>query len=383
MFWCLNNFFPPSRATYCYYSYSCIERINPVLYFIVDNDLITALIIKPSINFRVIIGFVISGFFLWLTFNNSGLTLDAFKVSSFQCSSFVEAIFILVVSLWIYSVRAKLIWTNQKCRRSYNTISSLMLGNFYNSILPGNLGEGIRAWHFSKKNNVSIHSSIAAIITEKWLDAQVFSVLVLLLFIIKPFKGNYISYALVCTALTVALLSITHLLMRRYANVEKKIWSFVLYLGKAGKFLFRLYAQTNVHLENMKRNNTRRSYVALFSLIFALNVLQFFLLQKAAGVTGPILGIYSSFFVSLTMMIIAFIPSAPGSIGVLHYGIYSALLFVASQYGFEPKTTDQQSFALFAVFVHLSFFFPEVFFGILFLFKEKNILFGGNFQKNN
>lgn len=325
---------------------------------------------------RDLLGYCISALLLWYTFHKSGLHLSDIRLKGDQWYFFAAAIAVFIFSLWLYSLRAKLIWVDEtKKGITLHTYSSLILGNFYNCILPGNLGEGVRALHFSRKNGVTFSRSLAAIITEKWLDAQVFGVLVVLLFITKPFMSHFISYCLAYMALIILVLSIIHLFMRRYRKVEKRLWRFVLYLKVVGKFFFKLYYHTNQHLSNMKRNGAISSYILFFGLIFMLNVLQFFFLQKAAGISTPVAGFYSSFLISLSMMIIAFIPSAPSNIGVLHYGVYSALILAARQYGIEPNAPELQSYALFAIYVHLSFLLPEVTLGTIYLFKERKALF--------
>jgi uncharacterized protein (TIRG00374 family) len=325
---------------------------------------------------RDILGYSISAVFLWYTFYKSGLHLSDIRLNGAEWWYFLAAILVFVFSLWLYSLRAKLIWINEKKRAAdITTYSSLILGNFYNCLLPGNLGEGVRAAHFSRKNNITFSCSLSGTITEKWLDAQVFGILVVLSFIIKPFVNHFVAYSLIYTALAILILSMLHSLMRRNRQVERRLWLFALLFRRVGKFFFKLYYHTNEHLNNMRRQKTIIPYIIYFGLIFILNVVQFFLLQKAAGVSMPVAGIYSSFLVSMSMMIIAFIPSAPSNIGVLHYGIYSAMILAARQYGVNTSPADLQSYALFAIYVHLSFLIPELNIGTFYMIKERKVLF--------
>ena len=341
-----------------------------------NNEFNTATIPKQNAYWRSVPGFVISAVLLWLTFYQSGLQLKDIQLDGEQVYYFTAAVAVLVFSFWFYSIRAKLIWENgTQQNASIHTYDSFILGNFYNSILPGNLGEGVRAWHFSCKNNLSFTRSLAGIITEKWLDAQMFVPMVMVFFMLKPFAAHFIFYALANTALAVLILSIVYFIMRRIPRLEKYLWRKVFYLGKAGKALYEIYAHTNHHLLNMKHTNRLLKYILLFLLVVTLNGFQFFLLQKAAGIPAPVAGMYSSFLVSLCMMIIAFVPSAPGNIGVLHYGVYSAMLLAARQYGIATDSISLQTYALFGVYVHLSYFIPEVLMGIVFVVKEKKFLF--------
>ncbi len=334
----------------------------------------------PKIRYRIgvrdLAGYGISGVLLWYTFHQSGLRLSDIRMSGVQWLYFAAAVGVFVFSLWLYGVRARVVWAGDVAGgRNISTYSSLILGNFYNCLLPGNLGEAVRALHFSRKNGITFSRSLAATVTEKWLDAQVFAVLVLVLFLIKPFVQDIICYALAYTALAVAVLTVVHQLMLRYERVERGLWSIVLRLGRAGRFLYRLYYHTNEHLRTMQRYKAIKTYILFFFLIFGLNVLQFLLLEYAAGVSHPVAGMYSSYLIALSMMIIAFIPSAPSNIGVLHYGVYSAMILAGRQYGIVEAPQGLEAYALFSVYAHLSFLIPEVAIGTWYMIRERKFLF--------
>ncbi len=333
-------------------------------------------VVTKHVNFKTVLGFSISAILLWLTFYNSGLHLKDVRLNGEQVYYFAAAIVVFIFSVWFYSVRAKLFWINsQKNQTSIHAYDSLILGNFYNCLLPGNLGEAVRAWHFSRKNKVTFSRSLAAIIAEKWIDAQMFVALAILLYLFKPFVSHYILYSIFLTASIVVLLSATYTFLRRNNAAERKIWRLIFRLQKTGRVLYRLYSHTGTHIDGIKTNRCITKYVFLCCIVFFLNLLQFFFLLKAAGVAEPVCSFYTAFLVVASMMIIAFVPSAPSNIGVLHYGLYSALILAAYQYGLSPDNKSLQSFALFGIYVHLSYIIPEVLLGTLFVIKERKIIF--------
>lgn len=327
-------------------------------------------------NTQTLLGFAISAVLLWLLFHNSGLQWQQIQLQGNQWFYFVGAIGVFVFSLTLYGQRAQLIWQTQaQTSRIFYTYASLVIGNFYNTLLPGNLGEGMRAWHFSRKNSESFTRSLAGTITEKWLDAQVFAVLTVVLFCIKPFPAHYVTYALASITAVVAGLTVLHIIFLYSRRFEKWVWSMVLLMGKPGRFLYRLYVHTNAHLKNMWAIGNTLRFMVFFVFIFFLNALQFYLLLKASGIHWPVAGPYTSYLIALSMMIIAFIPAAPGSIGVLHYGVYAVLILAANQYGFIPTPSDLQHFALFGIYAHLSFLLPETILGIVVLIRERRFVF--------
>jgi uncharacterized protein (TIRG00374 family) len=329
--------------------------------------------------FRNILGFGISGFLLWLTIKQSGLEFSSVQFSRSNLFYFSIAEFLFVVTVVIYAVRAKLIWRKPTRKDvSARAFESIALGNFYSSVLPANLGEGVRAWHFAKKNNVSLLKSIAAIITEKWLDAQIFVFLSAFLFLAKPFVGNYISYSILFTAITAAILSIVYLVLRNNRTIEKLVWRRVLILGHLGKFLYKLYLYSCAHIDNITANKDLLLYMCMCITIFSLNMLQFFFLMKTVGIQAPVCGFYTSLLIAVSMMIIAIVPSAPGNIGVLHYGVYSALVLSAHQHGTNPSGEDLKAYALFGIYLHLSYLIPDILIGLVCLWRERHKLFESN-----
>ena len=329
-----------------------------------------------SINFRSILGFFLSGILLWLTFYNSGLRLRDLSMSGADFLNFFLADLFFITSVWVYSIRTKLFWLNEKRQPGdIHSFESVVVGNFYNCLLPGNLGDGMRAWHFSKKNKIPFLQSLSSIIAEKWIDAQFFVLLTIFLFIIMPFEKHYIFFAIIYTSITVVCLTIVYTLMRQYSSIEKKVISIVLLFRKTGKFIYRIYWFTTRLITDLLRKHRLGKYVLCCIVIYVLNVLQFFFLFRASGVSAPVGGLYGAYLIAVCMMIIAIIPSAPSNIGVLHYGIYAALILSAAQHGITPNAQNLQSYARYAVYVHLSYVIPEVIMGLLYVIKERKVLF--------
>lgn len=333
--------------------------------------------LRKNVTIRTFIGFAISGVLLWFTFHSSGLKWQSIVLKDEQYIYFAGAILSFALAIWIQAMRAKLIWGSEKIAfKEMQTYPALLIGNFYNCILPGNLGEGMRALYFSKKHQVSFTLSLSVAFTEKWIDAQIFICLTIALLLFKPFVSHYVLYAIVNTSFFILLLSITYSFVKKYRRVEKTLWLMVLSLKKTGRIFFRMYWYMSYQIKNVMRQGSVWYFVLLSIATLLLNVLQFWLLFKAAGISEPVGGLYSAYLIAVSMMIIAFIPSAPSNIGVLHYGIYSALVLAASQFQIVPDGNALQSYALFAVYLHLSYVIPEISLGLVYVVKERKILFG-------
>ncbi len=333
--------------------------------------------LHKNVTIRTFLGFTLSGTLLWLTFHSSGLKWQNLTLKGEQWFFFFGAMAAFVLAVLIQSIRTKLIWRSGKIRfTGMQTYTALIIGNFYNCLLPGNLGEGVRAFYFSKKHQLPFTRSLAVVFTEKWIDAQLFVCLTIVLLIFKGFISHYILYAIICTAVIIILLAIFYYFIRTHRKAEKKLWLRILFLKKTGRFLFSMYWHVNDQIGDMRAKGYLVYFVLLSVTTLLLNMLQFWLLLKAAGVTAPVLGLYSSYFIAVSMMIIAFIPSAPSNIGLLHYGIYSTLIVAANVYGVKPDVIHLQSYALFSVYLHLSYIIPEIGLGVCYVAKERKTLFG-------
>ena len=322
--------------------------------------------------FSTIVGFTVSGILLYLTFRLSGLEYKKLVLDGRQWGFFTASCLAFCVSVYVQSLRAKLFWTGTERN---NTLVSLVIGNFYSCLLPSNLGDGVRAWHFSRRNNISLSRSLSALVAEKWIDSQIFIPGVIILFTVRPFKGTYIAYAILYTALTAFILSLIYGLMRRNRPVEKFLWQIVLIFKKPAWLLFKLYWQTTQHLKNLKERGLMGYYIVLCGFMILPNMAQFFFLFKCANIPDVVGNWYTSYFLMGALMILIFIPSAPSNAGVMHYGIYSALISASAQCNFKPDNTCLQNFALYAVLLHLSFVIPDIIIGAIFLIKERKTVF--------
>lgn len=334
---------------------------------------------RNNFNIRSLIGFAISFILLWLTIRQSGLEWNNITLSVTQWYYFAGAMASFMVSVWLQSVRAKFIWMDGGRKfRDIDTYSGFIVGNLYNCIIPANLGDGVRAYHFSKKHGVTFSRSLAAIVTEKLLDAWVFIIYGALLFVCKPFVPNTVSYVILYVGLGAIGFWVLLGFMLRYKKLEKTLWIPVWYLAKKpGRFLYRLYRQTTNHLQELHRKKMLVYYIVMSLIAFAVNMVQFMLLMKVVGIQEPLYSLYTGILISAGSMVLVFIPSAPSNLGILHYGTYLILLFAAELYHVVPSPENLQKYALFGVYMHLSFFIPEIILGIIFLIKERNWVFRG------
>jgi len=337
---------------------------------------------KPKLNannFKTYLGVVISCAFLWLTFSKSHIEWAQLKPDGNATLFFCLAIAVFMVSIVVQAQRMKLLWLgNGRTFTSIHAYSSLMIGNFYNCTLPGNIGEGVRAWHFHKKNNIPFSASLAGMMLEKWMDAQL-----LLLFIGGLFLFPYShSWNVVYTAfLIMGAIILTVNIGFVLVLLNKRLLKYLIRLLPT----YKLRAFTYITFLNFKHllfkmYKTKRLPVFMLGGIVLVfhNILQYFLILKATHIGYPVNSFYTVYLLGCIMFVIAVIPSAPSGVGVAHYSIYMALITAAGILGVTVSAHLNQMFAVAAIYLHLSCLLPQVIPGVVFLIKEKNTLFNGS-----
>ncbi|MFN8300457.1 MAG: lysylphosphatidylglycerol synthase transmembrane domain-containing protein [Chitinophagales bacterium] len=332
-------------------------------------------LLSGSTLLRTSLGFAISGVLLWLTIRSSNLTWKDLWMTTNQGLYFTGSIAAFLLAVLAQSQRTKCFWKGNTNILTLHTYESLVIGNFYNAVLPGNLGEGVRALHLSRKNNIPFLQSLASVVTEKWLDSYLYLLFIATLFIGLPPIHDPVYHALISVAVLAAVLQVAYLIVRSLRPLEKFAWGLATLLKKPGVWTFKLYLQVNLHIRYLYRSGNLKSFICYCLAMTALNCAQYFLLLKAAQVPPTICTLYTSYLATVSMMVVAFIPSAPGNLGVIHYGMYLVLLFVSNQYNFNPDATALRSYALFGTLLHLSCFIPEVILGALIVIKERKKLF--------
>jgi len=327
---------------------------------------------KKAFNWKSIVVTLLSLGLLVFTIRNSGLQWSHLYLSAQQWIYFLAAMGVLVFTLWVQSIRAKIPWEAWFEGNKIDTFNGLLLGSFYNCVLPGNLGEGMRAWHFSRKNKVSFVRSLASVGMEKYLDGLNFIVYTIMLLLLFPEVNLH--FRLISTvAVLVGIVFVLYLIIIFQRKVEKAIMGLLLSFLKPGKWLYKLHYHLKGFLLKFNKERLLR-YMLIGGVVFFLNITQYYLAMKATGVPEPLGNMRVAFLVAVTMVLISITPAAPGNVGVIHFGIYTLLTSLAARYELSDIALPQ-TLALYTVYLHLSYFLPEVIAGTFVLIKERRWLF--------
>ena len=206
--------------------------------------------------------------------------------------------------------------------------SITMIGFMANNVLPFRLGEFVRAYSLSKKEQVSKSASLATIFVER----IVFDLLALLaifgvVLIISPlemFRELKISAAVTVAAGFMGLTLAVYLSRRshRESRILKRIVG--LFPLRARPAIGEVVARFATGLDFMR--DWRRVFWVTYHtvLIWVIMGLSNYFVLLAFGFELPLA---ASFVILVVVSILIMIPSSPGFVGVYHYGTVLSLGF--------------------------------------------------------
>jgi uncharacterized protein (TIRG00374 family) len=310
---------------------------------------------------------------LAVTISKSGINVYDLSVTKRQFGYWLLAVCFFLAAIYVHSIRVKTLWSTclPKSRKLY-TLEGLLLCNFYSGILPGNAGELVRTWHFSRRNNVSFIRSLSSQGVEKYIDAWGFTLNAVVMLFLFDVSYDHYAHFVFLLGIIISILFL-YLLLIFNRNLESLAARMLFKFKKTGKALYKWYYHTKLILTKMPISSFCK-YIFWAYLMFGLNVLQFYFVLKASGLTPPMLSWQTACWIAMSVIIIFVVPSAPGNIGVMHYGIFSILVFVAKHYGLQTEQNMLKDFARTAIYLHLSYFVPEIIIGLGVLWKEKQWL---------
>ena len=318
---------------------------------------------KLNNTFKIAVGFLISGLFLFFAFRK--INLDEMKHAFHNANYliFIPSIIIGFISHWIRSLRWQYLLNPIQKTKVKNLFSALMIGYMGNSILPAHLGEFFRAYVAGRKENISVSSTLATIVIERIVD--LFSLLFIMVFalVIYPFpewvqKSGYIIFF--CTV----GLFIFLILLKKYSS---KTFSFLNIFLKylPTKIQQRITAIINAFLDGVRELEQKKDYFIL-TVLSILIWFCYWLVLHFNFYTFNLVDAYNVNVVSSLVLLVittisVVIPSSPGYIGTYHF---------LCQLSLELFGVSRAVGLTYAIVVHAINFIPLTIVGFIFAWKE-------------
>lgn len=319
---------------------------------------------------KLLLGFVISAFFLYITFHNMNFAeiKHAFREANYWW--LIPSQIALWASLFARAYRFKVIAQKKIDLGFWPAFSAIMIGYFGNGVLPARLGEVLKANVINKRTQSSFSISIGLVFLERILDLFFMLVIFIMFFLITLIKNDLdlMSAELQRTLLFGSVLATIPFLIFFIILLKEDLFS--RFFRKA---IFFLKDSTKERLESILKRFLEASH-SIKSFGFLLKIIGISFL-----VWVPI--IFNSYYVffcfdelkslpfraaMLTVILIAIgitLPSSPGYIGPYH---------AAAKYALKVYSRNLASIGSYAILLHITQMLPMVLVGFL-LFNKENI----------
>lgn len=314
---------------------------------------------------KKLIPFIISIFLLFLVFQNVDLPQFWQTFQSIQPGYLFLSIACIFLSLFLkfWRWRALLVAIEQSIR-AWPIFSSMSLGILMDLILPGKVGELLRAHLVGSKTDLSRSKIFGTIVLERLFDL---STVIAISAIAIPFfglKNNLLAESLVLSGFILGGL-ISFLALFLFAR--SRLYSLIHY------FLPEKISEKVVPLlENLSQgvlsvSHWRQSLLALAGtiLMWSSYIVGFMLLLFAVPFEPPA-PYYTAFVLLLLTAIGVALPTVPGGMGIYEYAAFLALS-ITMPVAVEPMHAE---IAVFAILFHLVQIGPELIIGFYCLQRE-------------
>lgn len=326
-----------------------------------------------KIGWRDVLGLGISGVLLWYTFRHSNADIVFILKNKQGWLYFCCAQLLFLLSLYLKSFSFKLYFADTYSRlQTVSSFPSIMLANFYSAILPGNMGDAVRVYHFSRKNKQPIVKAIGALITEKISIGLVLGALLLLFSVWQLGVHGIVSVKFI-VLLTAVLVVLSALFVVIW---QPRFFLRLLPFRLVRKWSFKIICQIRWQYQRLVQKKILVPYFCIIILLYSTTVVVKYILFKAVILPPQVTTFDMAWYYTFVAMLAMFVPSAPSSVGVVHYSIYYAVTqaCVDSNIALTPAIKEA-AFAL-SVWFHLSFLIPDLIIGSFMIIKERKVLYG-------
>ncbi|MFH0948734.1 MAG: lysylphosphatidylglycerol synthase transmembrane domain-containing protein [Elusimicrobiota bacterium] len=312
---------------------------------------------------RIILGIIISIFFLYLVLRNIDFKSIIDVISNGNYLWILPTIITCTLGFIFRSVRWRYLLLPVKKFHWRQLFSSLVMGFAANYIFPLRFGEVVRAYIVGKKHQISKSASFATIVLERIMDGLGILILLCLsvpfLPVFPPWIKHTILIAIVLFLVVFVVLTVL-ILKKHFVDHLKKI-PFIKYelkeriVNKIKKFI--------VGFEIIK-DIKNFSVVLLFSIcVWVFETLNLFFLVRIVDIHIPFSGLIFILFICVLGIII---PAAPGSIGTFEAAFVVGIMFFSTK---VTVITKETAFAT-ALIAHSIGGFYVMSLGLYYFFKE-------------
>jgi uncharacterized protein (TIRG00374 family) len=319
------------------------------------------------IDLKFVCGIGISLFFMIILFRKIDFhqLVEVFKTLDYRYLSAA-----VVVTLFSYSFRAvrwHYLVLPLKKARPRNLLAATIICYMGNNLLPARLGEFLRAVVLSEKEQLEVSAVFATLVIDRLLDG--FSVLLILLFtfftVQLPPGMEKVQQGLVTggyVTLTLYLAVIIFLVVLKRATLKTVHLLSILLRPFPQVVSDKIIPLLGSFISGIRLSPKPGDLFALLwssAIIWGTAAWPIDLVLRAFDIRLPF---SAAFFILVFLVFAVMVPASPGYVGTYH---------AACMYGLMAFALPKEQALSVAIVVHAISFFPVIFFGLFFLWKDK------------
>ena len=238
------------------------------------------------------------------------------------------AIILNPVSLWLRSLRWRLLLPDKSCKKRKSLFPFVMIGFMINNIFPARLGEAARAVLLWKRDGFTFAQSAGSLIIERVLDALVF----LAFFFIPVFSrsdlNRLVGYALIASGLFCGII-LVFIFYSIYPGFGMRVMTSMTKILPV-KLRVRVQKVSKELISNLEWVFSGRKVFSVCVLSLSVVLCQVLIMLLLANGEAAF-GIFGSMFGVAFAAFGAVIPLSPGYIGTLHAVLLQGLSFLGME----------------------------------------------------
>ena len=318
--------------------------------------------IKKQRIITFIIGTSISILLIWLAFKGTNWSEVTKAILSANYFVLIAAMALLVFSVWIRAIRWKILISRVGSASTKDLYKVTLVGYMGNNILPLRMGELLRAYGISRKQNIIFSGAFSSLVVERIVDLITFILITTAVFSIFPMTDLTQKISIAGFLIVIGFLAFLSILFKY--NNKFETW----YLKKQRQLISRNKKTIANHFvgfcrgisslwQNPRPLQTIFLSFILWGMYFTFTLLSIHAFNFNLNILDTMkMGILVLTFVTFAMVI----PSAPGAIGTYHAAAIAALQIV---------NIHVDNARAFSIMYHLTQYIPLTFIGLYYFFK--------------
>ncbi len=320
---------------------------------------------KIKKNIPVILGVIISAFFLWLALRGLDLAEVGEVIGDANYIWLVPGVLVYFLAVWIRSWRWHFLLKPLKNIPTKRMFPIVTIGYMGNNIFPARIGEVLRAVFLKRREEVPISASLATIIVERIFDGVVMLAFVFLnlselakLTGDSGFVGNIQQVAIIGTSVFVGALAV-FLLAAMFPKKTEKIGTWLVVKLLPSRLEERVLSMMNKFLDGLISLRSPANILMVFftsAIIWLLETGKYWFVMHAFNFK---VSYFALMLMNGIVNLATTIPSAPGYVGTFD----APGIAVLTAYGVDHATA-----AAYTLVLHAALWLPITLLGLYYFF---------------